>query len=365
VTLGVVLWLPPLVQQLTGSPGNLGEILDALTNPTGKQISWEYAVGVFGRQVGPPGAWLDNQGVNGLGLLGTSGATASVLLVLASSALAVAAWRRGHVRPARLLVLAITGIGFGLFATWRVTGVLVAYITEWWSALVLLLDVAIAWCLVELALPYVERLRRPVLAAATTVAVGLSVVVLAAGVPSPLPEPTFSAAVRQISDPTAAALHKDRDYFLDPIDRFDLGAVNMGLLAELERRGYHVYLKPSFATTIGRWRTRPAARTDGTIQVIAGRELRMGWRPNRRGKVLVDYDPLRPSQRRREVELQDQVKQQLGALAPQGPLVVTSPANFDHYLSLGVRRDILEELRDLQRPGDGYRVILLEPATPL
>ncbi len=365
LALAVALWLPPLIQQLTGSPGNLSEILDGLTNPVGKQISWEYAVGVFGQQVGPPQAWLHDQGVNGLGLLGTSGATGAVLLILASVALAVVAWRRGCVRPARLLVLAVTGVGFGLFATSRVTGILVAYIAEWWAALVLLLDVAIAWCLVELALPYVERARRPVLAIATAAAVTLSVVVLAAGVPTPLPEPNFSAAVRQISGPTAAALHKDRHYFLDPIDRFDLGAVSMGLLAELEHRGYHVYLKPSFATTIGGWRTRSAKRSDATIQVIAGRELRMGWHANPRGKVIVDYDPLKPSERRREVDLQDRVKQQLGQFAPQGQLIVTSPAVFEHYLGLGAHRSTLEELRKLQLPGDGYRVLLLEPATPL
>ena len=65
----VVLWLPPIVQQLRSEDGNLAAIVEFFRAPArgpGGRTAW----GIMGTELGPPGAWLagDEVGVFGVTL---------------------------------------------------------------------------------------------------------------------------------------------------------------------------------------------------------------------------------------------------------------------------------------------------------
>ena len=49
---GLLCWLPPIVQQLTGSPGNLGEILDFVLHGDETPVGWAFGARVVGRKTG-------------------------------------------------------------------------------------------------------------------------------------------------------------------------------------------------------------------------------------------------------------------------------------------------------------------------
>ena len=66
---GVVLWLPPLVQQLFSDDGNLAAIIEFFRDPPEAQAGWRLAWGIMGTELGPPGAWLTGDELGAFGVL--------------------------------------------------------------------------------------------------------------------------------------------------------------------------------------------------------------------------------------------------------------------------------------------------------
>ena len=75
----VVLWSPPLIQEATGHPGNLGEVASyfvngsrytsqqAATIAAGPAAGWHTAFGVMGKQLTPPGPWWTGREIDKYG----------------------------------------------------------------------------------------------------------------------------------------------------------------------------------------------------------------------------------------------------------------------------------------------------------
>ena len=70
LVVGVVLWIPPFLQQVTGDPGNLGEMLDFFRNPTEPGAGWLTSLRIMANELSLPGPWItgDDLGPLGLGL---------------------------------------------------------------------------------------------------------------------------------------------------------------------------------------------------------------------------------------------------------------------------------------------------------
>ena len=117
----VVLWLPPIVQQLFSDDGNLAAIIEFFRDPPEAQAGWRLAWGIMGTELGPPGAWLAGDELGAFGVL-PSGTVPSVLLIAATVAAGLVASRRGSPSAGRLALLVAAACVLGVVATSRITG---------------------------------------------------------------------------------------------------------------------------------------------------------------------------------------------------------------------------------------------------
>ena len=114
VVVGVLLWLAPVVQQFTGTTGNLGDIIDSFRHPTEPVAGWDIGFGVMGRELGVVGPWITGDDVGPSGFLETASTIPATLLILATSALGAPVWRRGAKDAGRLAALAVAGAVLGV-----------------------------------------------------------------------------------------------------------------------------------------------------------------------------------------------------------------------------------------------------------
>ena len=139
--LGLILWLPPLVQEAGGHPGNLTRLVKFFTSSPPHQTA-VHAVEAIGGALWPPlRGRLD---VRSPGL-----ALSVVVLVIYLGAVGAALWvARDRRQPTAGWLAAMAGLGVlaGVASADRVTGPLFSYLTDWSSAaaVVLLLALALA-----------------------------------------------------------------------------------------------------------------------------------------------------------------------------------------------------------------------------
>ena len=138
VGVGAVLWIPPVVEQLTTRRGNLGRILDLVRASPDAIVGWHGAVRITGGVLARPPFWLRDSFADAIrpkgqpvGANAVSVATAGVpsfrwsaiamgVLLLALTALAVWSWRRRRTAVLTGVGVAMAAIAIGLFTASRV-----------------------------------------------------------------------------------------------------------------------------------------------------------------------------------------------------------------------------------------------------
>ena len=123
VGLGFVLWIPPIIEQFTHSPGNLGQIIDFALHGDETPVGWAVGARVVGRALSLPPTWITG---------GLSSELRPIPWALFGLLVATLwAWRR---RWTSELVLCITTLLLTLAAfvgSARVTGVAFPYLFRW------------------------------------------------------------------------------------------------------------------------------------------------------------------------------------------------------------------------------------------
>jgi hypothetical protein len=278
---GLVLWLPPLVQQLTADEGNLGELLRFAIDPGEEPVGWSRAAGVLGVQLHPAGAWLTGDDALESGLVRTGAVLPALAVVALVAAVTAWSWRRGRPAVARLGAVALAGTGLALVATARVTGLFVPYVLRWWWAVAAMAAVAVAEALLGAATT--GRRHRAATPALVVVVVGLvaGTGVVLAGLPAPLPFAEVSRALGEVATPVAASLDGDRRYLVRGVDSATFGAAVHGLFLELERRGAEVRSDrlPGAELAYGEWRLASPGEVDGIVVVLSSADLAAGVDP--------------------------------------------------------------------------------------
>ena len=255
--LGVLLWLPPVIDQFVHDPGNLSLLADHLGSPP------EPAVGL-GRGVELALLHLDV-----LGFVGEGGRGATGSLVDASSdpegsivpglvALVVwgaaAAWTVVHRRasPTLLALHVVVGaaLALGVVSMSRIFGKVWYYLMLWaWGTAALLL-LAVGW---TVAVAVGERITPDQRAAVRRVATGIGIAVVGVSsvlfigdaLDAPPPSPTESRILGALVPETVAALEAgvgdavgpDGTYLVEWTDAYYFGSQGYGLVSELERAG--------------------------------------------------------------------------------------------------------------------------------
>jgi hypothetical protein len=355
----VVLWSAPVVQQLTGHPGNLGEIVRYFRHPAEPAVGLNTAWGVMGNELS--GAWVRGNDLNVLGTAARGSAVPALLLAFATIAFAVLAWRRGHGAVARLGVLMVGCVAIGVIATARVTGLLGNYLVRWWWVIAALLCVSLVWSAYTLFAR--SRATRSVAAAGVGVLAALSVVAAWNAAPAPVPLEHVSTALERLSSSVARHLARDQRYLVTFVDTRDLGAIGDGLYLDLTRRGYDVKVPLEYGHAFGSWRVADAGGVDATVTVVANDDVDKGWTPPPNATPIASYDPLSVSDRARAQGLASKIVGSVRGAVTYDPVLVDSPYGRRKLLAAGADASGISQLAALRRAGSAYTVYLVRPSS--
>jgi peptidoglycan/LPS O-acetylase OafA/YrhL len=264
--LGVVLWIPPVLDQIRHEPGNLSILLQTYRDQTGEVIGLRAGTRIWLTQLDPLGNWL----------FGTRRISASVVpgvvLLAGWAGSAVMAWRR---RVGALLRLDLVLAGL-LACAWfwavRLDSARFLYLVEWFWVLTGLLVLAVGWAAgLEVAA------RRPTLASPAVATTAL-LAVLAASTASftwtavgvQPPDMRYSRTVGALAPPVAAALDPSATYLMTWVDPDALGGNGFGLFLELERRGFRVGAGPARSAPVEPHRVLGPGEADAVVTVVSG-----------------------------------------------------------------------------------------------
>jgi hypothetical protein len=306
-SLGVLgaIWLPPVIDEVRRSPGNLAILRENFTHPS------EAPIGLGGRAVE---AWLAHLDLWQLPRHGWSfdeaplGSPVSGLVLLCAwFAAAVITWRRRHAAPSiwQLHVVVAVALVLGLVSVTRIFGPLLSYLLLWAWGTTVLVVVATVWSAAS-AWSAGPAGRRPPRWAAGAGAVVLLTVVLgstagltvtAARAPGPYPDE--SRVLANLVPDTVDALRDGRArgaglggrYLVQWSDASKLGSEGYGLLLELERAGLDVGGQASWATNLVPHRTRRPDGATATVTFVRGDDDIESWRSNPDAVEVAYFDP--------------------------------------------------------------------------
>ncbi|HEX6475974.1 MAG TPA: hypothetical protein VF005_01770, partial [Acidimicrobiales bacterium] len=322
----IVLWLPPLIQQAAGHPGNLGEVARYFIHPrftsqqvaniaAGPAVGWKTAFGVMGKQLAPPGPWLTGSEVNKFGFAATAAAWPAVLVTLGAVGAGVFAWRRGARDAARLAGTAVVMAVLALAATAKVTGILAPYLVRWWWVTALVLWLAMGWCVAEALqvtrvgpeagapAPSPRGLGRLTFAGALASVMGtvaLTAATVRAAAPAPPPLAQGSTTIAHLAPSSARAVGPNGPDLLRWEDPASLSGIGPGMFTALHLAGVDVVAPPALATGVGSWRTAPPLQYRGVITGVGVPDPTMGSPaapPPPGSRLVASYDPLSSPER--------------------------------------------------------------------
>ncbi len=294
---GVVLWAPPTIDQLTNDPGNYRMIVEHLVTPPEGEVPAGVAEAVteVSRRLDVVHVVTDGSAEPGVLVPGSLDRPASpgrgqAVLAVWVLAVAGAVWLRDR----RLLLLhAVVAVALllAVLAVSRIFGFMWFYLMLWiWgvAALMVLATISTAATWASRALPP-DRARR----AGRIGAVCLAAVAVAASARLALDAPgasrsdhELSAVLAPLVAPTAAALEAgtgaaDGDagrYLVVWDDSTHIGSQGYGLLSELERRGFDVGAAPLYRVPATPQRTLTDAEATARVVLVTGEAAIDAWR---------------------------------------------------------------------------------------
>jgi Dolichyl-phosphate-mannose-protein mannosyltransferase len=297
----VVLWIPPVIDQLTGDPGNLTLIWQTFTDPA------EDAVGFTGHAVDIWLAHLDPWTL----MTGTSARMAEAeaqsalpgLVLLATwVAAVVVAWRSRWPDLLRLHLVAAVALLLGLISITRILGFVWYYLVLWAWGTTALLVMATAATFVR-----AWRQRNPStpvtrygVALLTAALVAVSVWFTYDAAYTEVPAATESRILRHLAPETVAALRngtapgggEDGRYLLHwADDQLSIGSQGFGLLLALERAGLDVGVPAHHGTGAVDHRVLASDEATAVVQYVVGPHNIERWRRAPEAVEIAYYEP--------------------------------------------------------------------------
>jgi hypothetical protein len=355
VIVGVVVWLPPVVQELTGDPRNLSEIVSYFRHPTEPVIGLAMGWGIMGKELGV--AWLTGNDVGTLGAVATASVIPALILLAAVLGLAVVAWRRREGAVARLAILLVAASGVGVLAGSRITGLPGSYLLRWWWVLGMLLWCSLAWSVWTLLAATATKPARVIalvgIGALSVFSIGAAIV----AVPARVPLDRVSRVLGRLTPRVTALLQHNRTYLVTYANSSDIGAAGVGLYLALAEHGFHVKVLPAQAQPFSTWRVAHAGEVNGTITLADSDDVAHGWTPPPGAREVAHYDPLTAAQRARAIALAQQLHREVGDQwwAESAP---SSAYGRQVLLQHGANPSEVRELQRLRAPGAAYTVYL-------
>lgn len=378
--LGLLLWLPPTIDQVRHEPGNYRQLLDHFANPDeemkglgdGVEVGFRYfdVVHLVQGDVTDPG-WL---------VTSAGGHRPSTWRGLGGAALwaaaALVAWRRRH----RALVALHTVVGAGLVlmvvAISRIFGVVWYYLILWGWGIGLLAALATSWTVVSVV---AERWRSASgVTAARWAPVALAVVGLmtsarfaVAAADSRHSDAPVAAELALVVDDTSAALTAgagsstghDGRYLITWDDAFHIGSQGFGLLSELERRGFDVGVEDGRRVPATAHRVLDPALATARVHLATGAHVAR-WRAVPGAVEVATADPRSAAGRAEQARLRDEVIATLQRLE----LDELVPAVDDNLFGAAIDERVPDATRQqmgrMLEIGAPLSVFVIPPGTP-
>ena len=299
-TLGMALWIPPMIDQFINDPGNIRKLVKHFGSPPDEPLGltgglklavrhldvWAGFVGQFaetGRFVSPSSTWRG-----------------AVMLGIWAGAAAFA-WRFGPSALRALNTVVGAALLLGVISITRIFGLPWYYLTLWaWGTSALALGAVVwtgvaAWRRSSFDRPYAASTIPALSAAVVLIGSLLSTVSFA---DADIPEERLSVAVEALAGPTydaivdaiGAASGPDATYQVRWSDAADIGSPGFGLLNALDRRGLDVRADPSFHIPATEYRVRERTAEGAQIHLAIGAYIEP-WRQMPFAVEVATYEP--------------------------------------------------------------------------
>jgi len=305
----VLVWTPPVLDQIFHTPGNFSVLSDYFRNPPETPVGLRRAVDVWLVHLNPahlvrPLVTADQTRVE------TGSLIPGILFLGAWAASFVAAWRLRHRALVRLDIVLAVAVVLALISMSRIFGLVWYYLMLWAWVITALMALAVVWMAVVLVR---RRLNGATAARAATAGlvalVGIvalfSALTTADATSVEFPARRLSDTLSVLVPPTVDALERpsvpgggrDGRYLVTLRDPVDIGATGYGLVNELDRHGFDVGVLEAFGPGATRYRVRDPADATGVIHLAIGPEDIAKWRAIPRVREVARTDPRTPPER--------------------------------------------------------------------
>jgi hypothetical protein len=307
--IGLLVWLPPLIDQLTREPGNATVLWRHLVSPPEAPAGWRATTSTLVNELNLFGSWSTSVHSQP-SATPTIGSWVGFVALWMLVALAVVI---DHRRATPLLRCGWR-VGATLVAASTATVLLVRgpvydYLVRWLSSVTILVVVLVVLSIGDAVVPPHRR------HAIGPAALGLVAVLVAlAALATPVaPLERDSRLLAALAPASRELTSNDSDYLLRFHDPVALGALGIGLLADLEREGRRVVTDRWLSANVLPHRTVADidAQTDDIIWVVTGDPAIERTRALPGAVVVAEADPRTPTEARRSDELRVGIEQAL------------------------------------------------------
>ena len=361
---GFLMWLLPLIDQFTRTPGNASILLQHFGSPDEPLLSRREAAEALLNQFSVTGPWLTGPEIPWVFWPGT------LAFVALWAAALVVAWRRRRPVELRIHALLLLASVLTVLSVARIFGPYFEYTVRWIWIVVAAVATASVATLVRAWEEQGDRTsrRRSVLMAM----VGVTVTFTAIGTVQFASRAEVAGVgdgrlVGGLSDDVENAISDDGEYLLRWWDPAGLGGPGFGLQVELERRGKSIGVDEQFAAASLPHRVLDEADADGVLYLVVGPKAdEVALTPGL--TAIASFDPRTPAERERSEELRvllgtrlveigrPELVEALDAQYGQARLIFADPPLPPDVAVLA------GEFVDLRQPGV---VFLAPPGTPV
>jgi len=306
----VAVWLPPVVEQLTTSRGNLSVLFDYFRHPPQSPAGFGQGIKVLLAHLNPVTPFTKALLPTTSHVDVTTGSVIPGSLFLALwAATAITAWRWRLRSLLELHVVVALTMLLGAFSISRIFGILWYYLVLWAWGLNVLMLVAVGWTLgvvVGRRLQGATRQRADTAGrvALIGVAVVMTVVFAVEAADVEFPTPRLSRTLGAVVDPTVRALERQPGpdggrrgtYLVTFGDPASLGAQGFGLMNELERRGFHIGALDLYRGPVTPHRVLTFSQATAVVHLSIGPDIPY-WRAKPGVQQVAYYDPRSPAER--------------------------------------------------------------------
>lgn len=348
----VVVWTPPVIDQIVHDPGNLSVLSDYFRNPPESPVGLRRAVDVLFVHLNP--FRLVQQLTTDRTQVETGSVVPGVLFLGVWIASVVAAWRMRHRALLRLDLVLGVALVLALISMSRIFGLVWYYLVLWAWGITVVMVLAVGWTIAAVVgrrLDGVSGAKAARLGTAALVAilVAFTAAFTYNAVSVDVPAPRLSHTLGLVTHRTVAALDergvpgggRDGRYLVTLRDPVDIGAMGYGLVNELERRGFDVGVIEGYGPGATRYRVLKTADATGIVHLSIGPGDIATWRAKPHLREVAYVDPRTPAQGREYDRLRSEVIDELNR-AKLSDLV---PAVDENLFRLGLDSRVPEEAR--------------------